>query len=548
MSRLGLLAVAAAALLTLQAIPELEATCGGGGGGGRGGMRPPAPPPSGGGGTPAPTPPPTPPPVYTTKWSSTIDSAVGASKEGNKPIVLYFQPDKGAEHVGFKTKMMADWSVLYQFLKFEYKEDDPIRDEYNVDKKRHELHLCDWFGNTVKVFEATGSQDFPYSAIQETLSNIEKLVDRMVKDAEGKIKNGDAFLKKSNFAGAAKLLAPIAALKGHDVGAKAKELFEKILAEVEKEIGEALKAADEKGKVKALSGIKSKYKGAEPIEERCDAEIKKILGIAPPYERPPTEGELAWREFFGSARFAPLPAERANRAMQEGLAHELAERYEAALEHYALAAGLDPSDPIPLIYLGEIYRHHLGRWDDARKAFRRVLELDNNDYAVAIALHGIGKMTIWGGDNEKGLALIEASVKRCPTPLAYRNLAVFWNTEGETIRAMGYATRAYDLDPHDPYNQLFYAIHLHRAGRADEAKKLAEAAQFDKSHHYNLACWNALHGRRDLVMKHLRAHFSEYERYDEVRRFEMAEARMDILFKAYYNDPEFREITSLAAR
>jgi tetratricopeptide (TPR) repeat protein len=550
MRKTTFVALAAAAALAISALPDLEATCGGGGGGGRGGMQPPQPPPGGAPGGQQQQQPPV-PQIYSTTWASSLESALAASKEGKKPIVLYFQAEKQPEHNSFKSKMMSDWSKLYQFLKFDYKEEDPVREEYNVDKRKHELHVCDWHGNSVKMFEASGSQEFPYSAIQETLSNLEKLVDRMIKDAESKAKNAEGFLKKNNFNGAAKLLGPYASLKGHDVAAKIKEIFAAILQEVEKEIGEALKAADNKGKAKALNSIKAKYKGAGPVESRCDEELKKITGQAPPVERAPSAGELAWQELFDGIDFAkrpPLIAERAHRAMAAGLGHELAERYEQALEQYALAAGLDARDPIPLIYLGELYRHHFGRWDDARKVFERVLELDNDDYAVAIALHGIGKMTIWSGDNEKGVKMLEASIRRCPNTLAYRNLAVFWNTEGESKKAMEYATRAYLMQPDDPYNQVFFAVYLHASGRPEEAKRLADSAAFDKSHHYNLACLAALQGRRDAVIKHLRAHFYDYERYDDVRRFEMAEARMDILFKPYFDDPEFKRITALAAR
>ena len=56
------------------------------------------------------------------------------------------------------------------------------------------------------------------------------------------------------------------------------------------------------------------------------------------------------------------------------------------------------------------------------------MELGNNDLATAVSLHGLGKMIIWEGDNEKGLKLFEESLKRKPTALCYRNLAVFWNT------------------------------------------------------------------------------------------------------------------------
>ena len=56
----------------------------------------------------------------------------------------------------------------------------------------------------------------------------------------------------------------------------------------------------------------------------------------------------------------------------------------------------------------------------------------------AVALHGIGKMTIHDGDFLKGLHLMEQSADVFPLPLTYRNLAVYWHSEGDRAKADAY--------------------------------------------------------------------------------------------------------------
>jgi tetratricopeptide (TPR) repeat protein len=52
--------------------------------------------------------------------------------------------------------------------------------------------------------------------------------------------------------------------------------------------------------------------------------------------------------------------------MRNGLRAEIAERYVTAQKLYEKAHQMDPADPTPLRYLGELYRHHTGEWDKAR--------------------------------------------------------------------------------------------------------------------------------------------------------------------------------------
>lgn len=533
-------------LLLLADLRPVEATCGGGGGGGMGG--------SGGGsssdkGGKA-------EPVYLTNWSTTISEAVQKATPLRKSVLIYFPPEgeKGI-HSFFRTKMMEEISVEHAAVKISYSKDDPLREDYRIPKNIHVLVLCDWFGNSLRSFTAASNTKFSYPTIDALLKQLQKTVEGVLKKLETNLKNAEAKLEKGDAVEALKALGDLVLLKGHDLAAKAKPVIKRIEEAATNEINEALKLEDKKARAKELQKIKCRYKGLRSVEDKCDKEIEAATGMAPPRD---ADSALVRGEFAEAAdallasidhsKRAPSVPELAYQAMCEGLSCEIREDYPKALERYAMAAGLDPKDSIALIYLGELYRHHMGRWSDARRTFERVVELNNNDLAMAVALHGLGKMTIWEGNNEQGLKLFEASLKRRPTPLCYRNLAVFWNTEGEFKKAFGYATQAFTMDPEDVYNQVFYAVYLILDGQKEKGEALIKRAQFDPSMSYNYACYYAALGKDDLAFKYLHRHFYGYERYDDVRRFEMAEARMDINFKRYKDDPKFIELTALAAK
>ncbi|MGH7784663.1 MAG: tetratricopeptide repeat protein, partial [Candidatus Binatia bacterium] len=128
--------------------------------------------------------------------------------------------------------------------------------------------------------------------------------------------------------------------------------------------------------------------------------------------------------------------------MRKGLVAENQTKYTLAEQLYSKAHNMDPADPAPLRYLGELYRHDIGHWIKARAAFNQVLSMPADPLSEAVALHGLGKMTIHDGDFKKGLNLMERSVEVYPIPLALRNLAVYWNSEGDMTKAYAYTTRA----------------------------------------------------------------------------------------------------------
>lgn len=239
-------------------------------------------------------------------------------------------------------------------------------------------------------------------------------------------------------------------------------------------------------------------------------------------------------------------SQRVVRTMAAGLAAEDAGRYLAARTLYARAHRFDPADPVPLRYLGELYRHHTGDWAAARRTFEQILAMPADPISRAVALHGLGKMTIHAGDFARGLALIEQSVATYPLPLAYRNLAVYWNSEGQVEKAQHLAEKALALDPDDPYTQIFVAAFVAEDGRREEALRIAHAHEDLLAASYNLAAIHSLLGHRREALALLRRHFYDYERFDAVRAKEMKEAREDIVFTALKDDPEFIALTARA--
>ena len=241
--------------------------------------------------------------------------------------------------------------------------------------------------------------------------------------------------------------------------------------------------------------------------------------------------------------FNRVAGARIDRTMRQGLRAENAGQYREAERLYALAHRMDPADPTPLRYLGETYRHHIGDWQKARQTFDEILAMPSDPIARAVALHGLGKMTIHEGEFKKGLALMEQSAQTFPIALAYRNLAVYWNSEGDAAKTDYYVHKALALEPHDPYNLIFAAGFMAANGHGDEALKIARENEAMLPASYNLAAIYAQSGQRDKALALLKRHFFQYERYQAVRSKEMMEARVDAVFASLMKDPAFLALT-----
>lgn len=242
----------------------------------------------------------------------------------------------------------------------------------------------------------------------------------------------------------------------------------------------------------------------------------------------------------------PSMNRRMTEVMSQAFAAELSAHYQQAKELYLAASKIDPADPVPLRFLGEIYRHYTGEWDLATQTFEHLLTMQTDPLSRAVALHGLGKMTIHMGNSAKGLALFEESIAAYPLALTYRNMAVYWNSERNRPRADVYVKKALDLDPTDPFNLVFAATYMADSGRQAEALRIARENENLLAASYNLAAIYALLGNKGKAMELLKRHFYQYERYDAVRSKEMWEARVDYVFASMKNDPAFIKLTAMA--
>src|SRR5215472_5017620 len=312
----------------------------------------------------------------------------------------------------------------------------------------------------------------------------------------------------------------------------------------ENQVESQLKAAKEHVKSGDNAGAIPIYKAV--LEQKClfprkakdAAKALKKMGVA--------EAGLADAPDVPAPIFDRVIGTKIERTMKHGLRAENSSHYREAERLYALAHQMDPADPTPLRYLGEVYRHEIGDWVKARATFDAILAMPADPIARAIALHGNGKMTIHEGEFKKGLVLMEESVATFPTALAYRNLAVYWNSEGDAMKTDYYVHKALDLEPDDAYNLVFAAGFMAANGHGEEALAIARKNEGLLPAPYNLAAIYAQLGQKDKALSLLKRHFFQYERYESVRAKEMMEARVDAVFSALVHDPEFLALTKAA--
>jgi hypothetical protein len=297
-----------------------------------------------------------------------------------------------------------------------------------------------------------------------------------------------------------------------------------------KDAAAKVKAGDKDGAITEYKAVLDQ-KCLFPKKAKEAAKQLKSLGVADIASVPP------------APVFEPRQSAIIERTMKRGLIAEMNAQYVLANKLYTQAHLLDPADPTPLRFLGENYRHNIGAWDKAREVFNQILNMPADPLSRSVALHGLGKMTIHDGEFKKGLALMEQAVAEFPLALAYRNLAVYWNSEGDLVKGNEYTEKALALDPKDPYNLIFAAVFMAANGKKEEALRIARANMNLMPASYNLAAIFAQNGQRDRALTLLRRHFFQYERYNSVRAKEMMEARVDAVFESIRTDREFVALT-----
>ena len=233
-----------------------------------------------------------------------------------------------------------------------------------------------------------------------------------------------------------------------------------------------------------------------------------------------------------------------------GLQAELAGDYPTALRLYGEAHRLDPIDATPSRYLGEVYRHYTGEWDKARAVFTALLDGPSDPLSRAVALQGLGKITIHEGQYAKGLSLIEESTREFPLALAYRNLAVFWNSECNPVKAAAYVEQALALDPAGSLLTLRLRRGLPGPETAPQRTRPSGSRRKTRRSCRPPTTWRPSTPRRASPTGALEysaaALLYTYERYQAVRGEEMMEARVDEMFVSLRTDPRFIQLTAMA--
>ncbi|MGE3164954.1 MAG: tetratricopeptide repeat protein [Planctomycetota bacterium] len=510
---------------------SLFATCGGGGGGGGGSQS-----------------------AYQTTWSE-YDAAYAQAKEKSLGVLLYFEREQDGEHSLFASKPIADQSKDTPMVKVAGEHLDKLRGEFGAPKDKHVLVVTDWHGNRIATYTAerkTTSLDI--KPLMAAIASAKKFFAKVEKDAKDFYKKGMTQFDKKKWGPAAKEFVKVAAFKGVEEAGQAGERLEAIQETGTKEIAAILAETDTDvgAKVVALTKLTKEYKGTN-VEPLAEDEIAKLKGDKKAQNTVPYDAAMLlaeWRAEFEFEAIDVAAIDRSLRLQQKVFEGALAERmheYDRALASYEAALTFDPSDCVARRYLGEYHRHHTGDWALAREHFDRIVADPRADrYSRAIALHGIGKMTIHGGEFQRGVAIIEQSVDVFPTQLAYRNLAVYWHSEGEFEKALAYVRQAVALAPTDPYTRVFEAVYLAFGGDHELALRQVAETPFDLSMSYNVACIYSAMRDKERTLRLLEQHFQEYEFTDRVRAKEMWEARTDINFKWLLEDPDFRRITHLA--
>jgi len=339
-------------------------------------------------------------------------------------------------------------------------------------------------------------------------------------------------------------LGRVAAANGVVKVDEVEELLKKELARREEAAKQSLDQAKEKIDSKDADGAAALYQAV--WDQRCllPGEAKKAAKGLKKLGKPVPESESSRLETLQPADTSAGRTAEMVRTMRAGVAAEQEGKVLEAKAAYESARRMDPNDPVAARFLGELYRHHTGEWAAARTVFNQVLAMQSDPLSRAVALHGLGKMTIHEGNFAKGLSLFDESLRAYPLALTYRNLAVYWNSEKQTDKAYGYVKKALELDPDDEYNQIFAATYLVHLGKPEEAQLVARKHEQMLEASYNLAAIYAQLGQKDQALAMLKRHFFVYEQFDAVRAKEMQEARDDIAFARYHQDPDFVALTS----
>jgi tetratricopeptide (TPR) repeat protein len=148
-----------------------------------------------------------------------------------------------------------------------------------------------------------------------------------------------------------------------------------------------------------------------------------------------------------------------------------AERLEAAEKSYQKAIEIDPKYFNAIAALGGLYEHQ-ERWTEAEKMFQRYIELQPQSAAARLEL---AKLHLAQGHKEAAEAVLVQAQKDLPNdPSAYRLLPEFYQSTGQTDKALIHFEALYKQHPSDLKTANEYARLLLHANQLDKAKGINE--------------------------------------------------------------------------
>jgi tetratricopeptide (TPR) repeat protein len=253
----------------------------------------------------------------------------------------------------------------------------------------------------------------------------------------------------------------------------------------------------------------------QPNDTGLDAAIEKYkeaVELDPHYAMAHAKLALAYSHFYGIRRDpAALDLARANceraLALDPGLVDghlalarvlEQTGNEQGALDEFAKALVLDPSNPRTLVWQADLYSR-LNRWTDAERAFHRVLQERPNSWVtyneLGFALHGQAKY------QEAIQAFRAASLAAPGSSMALSNLGEEYLQIGEFSEATESLKKCLALDPGSDQAASGASLALRYQGKNEEALPFAlKAVQLNPSDDTNWLelgdCYSSLHNRQ----------------------------------------------------
>jgi eukaryotic-like serine/threonine-protein kinase len=221
----------------------------------------------------------------------------------------------------------------------------------------------------------------------------------------------------------------------------------------------------------------------EPNDKGLDAAIdkyKRAVDLDPQYAIAHAKLGIAYAHLYG-VRGDPAALELARGNCDRALTLEpnLADGHlalglvlqqtgdeQSALDEYAKALKIDPSNPRPLVWQGEIY-DRLERWADAEHTFQRVLDERPNSW---LAYNQLGNALNRQGKYQEAIQKFRAASLAAPgNSMAFGNLGGAYLQIGDFAQATDSLKKSLALNPSDDLAAVNTSLALRLQSKSSEA-------------------------------------------------------------------------------